>query len=272
MEILAVEDEKIALEGLVDEIQNAVPGAQVHGFRSAEMAKEFMNEHSCDVAFLDINMRGMNGIDFARYLKLQNPKINIIFTTGYDEYMQDAFMLHASGYIMKPVTAEKISQEMEELRHPVVEKKQTKVSPVLKVHTFGNFEVYADGKPVSFSRSKSKELFAYLVHKRGSSCSTQELVAVIFENRPYTESLQRQFQTILSTMLKTLKNVNAQDCIKRSRNHTAVNPDLLDCDYYHFMEGNPEAMHAYNGEYMANYSWGEFVAGYLDRASASFNK
>ena len=89
-------------------------------------------------------MRGMNGIEFAKNLKVQNPKLNIIFATGYDEYTKDAFSLHASGYIMKPVTAEKIAEEIEDLRHPMEEKKQQSTAPVLKVQTFGNFEVYVN--------------------------------------------------------------------------------------------------------------------------------
>lgn len=265
MVIIAVDDEKIALEGAVDEIHKAVPKAEVHGFRSAEEAQEFLNEHSCDVAFLDIKMRGMNGIEFAKNLKVQNPKLNIIFATGYDEYTKDAFSLHASGYIMKPVTAEKIVKEIEDLRHPVKVKKQQSTIPVLRVQAFGNFEVYVNEEPLKFARSKSKELFAYLVHKCGTSCSTKELIALLFENRPYTVSLQKQYQTILSALIKTLKDVGAEDCIIRKHNQTAVDITKLDCDYYHFLEGNPAALNAYAGEYMANYSWAEFVMGYLDK-------
>lgn len=265
MEIIAVDDEKIALEGLFHEIQKAVPDAGVHGFRSAQSAAEFLKEHSCDVAFLDIKMRGMNGIDFAKQLKLHNPRMNIIFTTGYDEYTKDALALHVSGYILKPVTSQKIAQEMEELRYPVAPDTKQAHGTLLKIQTFGNFEVYHNGEPLKFSRSKSKELFAYLVHKCGSSCSSKELIAVLFENRPYSVSLQKQFQTILSTMLKTLKEVGADSCIVRGRNSTALDPEKVDCDYYHFLDGKADALNSYHGEYMANYSWAEFVTGYLEQ-------
>lgn len=265
MEIIAVDDEKIALEGIINEIKKAVPDALVYGFRDAEKAGKFLEEHPCDVAFLDIEMRGMNGLDFAKTLKIHNPRLNVIFATGYDEYMKEAFALHASGYIMKPVTAEKIRREIEELRHPVMQQSnQPEAGYLLKVQTFGNFEVYSEGKPLKFARSKSKELFAYLVHKCGTSCSTKELIAVLFENSPYTISLQKQFQTILSTMMKTLKEAGADSCIIRGRNQTAVDTSKIDCDYYHFLEGVPSAINAYTGEYMANYSWSEFVLGYLD--------
>lgn len=263
MVIIAVDDEKLALEGMVHEIQKVVPEGEVYGFRSAAAAREFLESHSCDVAFLDIQMRGMNGMEFAKNLKVQYPKLNIIFATGYDEYAGDAFRLHASGYIMKPVTAEKIAREMEELRHPVEEKKIG--VPILRVQTFGNFEVYVNEEPLKFARSKSKELFAYLVHKAGSSCNAQELIAILFESRTYSVSLQRQFQTIMSAMMKALKEAGVSDCIIRQHNQTCVDTAKIDCDYYRFLQGDPVAINAYTGEYMANYSWAEFVMGYLDQ-------
>lgn len=265
MVIIAVDDEKIALEGVVNELHKAVPEAEVHGFRSAAAAQKYLNENSCDVVFLDIEMRGMNGIEFAKSLKVQKPKLNIIFATGYDEYAHQAFELHASGYIMKPVTAEKIKREMEELRHPVVENNQKRDIPVIKVQTFGNFEVNVNDELLKFSRSKSKELFAYLVHKCGSSCSAKELMGILFENRPHSVSLQKQYQTIMSAMIKTLKEAGVEDCIIRKHNQTAVDTTKMDCDYYQFLEGSPAAINAYTGEYMANYSWAEFVLGYLDK-------
>ncbi len=266
MTIIAVDDEKIALEGLVSEIEKAVPNTVVYGFRSAMEAIDFVEETPCKVAFLDIEMRGMNGIECAKRLKMINPKINIIFATGYDEYMREAFGMHASGYIMKPVTSKKIAEEIENLRHPVIRQEpHGSEKPLLRIKTFGNFEVYMEEKTLEFPRSKSKELFAYLIHKRGASCSTRELTGILFENMPYTVSLQKQFQTIRSTMIKTLKDVGADSCIIRGRNQTAVDITKVDCDYYHFLEGDAAAINAYAGEYMSNYSWSEFVLGYLDQ-------
>lgn len=64
------------------------------------------------MAFLDIDMRGTNGMELAKRLKENQPKINIIFVTGYSEYMGDAFSIHASGYVLKPPTKEKIELEI----------------------------------------------------------------------------------------------------------------------------------------------------------------
>lgn len=83
---------------------------------------------------------------------------------------------------------------------------------------------------------KSKEIFAYLVHKHGSSCTTRELFAVIFEDEPYEKKLQNLLQTYIYALIKSLKDVGAEDAVVRSYNALAVNPEVLDCDYYRFQE------------------------------------
>ena len=60
-----------------------------------------------------------HGIVLAKKLKEIYPKINIVFVTGYSQYANEAFALHASGYVYKPVTADKIINEMENLRNPI---------------------------------------------------------------------------------------------------------------------------------------------------------
>ena len=72
--------------------------------------------NSCDIAFLDVEMAGMSGVELAETLKRYNSEINIVFCTGYGNYRDAAFELHASGYLMKPITPEKIKH----LRHIIV--------------------------------------------------------------------------------------------------------------------------------------------------------
>ena len=78
--------------------------------RSPKDALAYMQENSVYLAFLDIQMPGMLGTELAKRIKLLHPTIHIVFTTGYDSYMGDAFSLHANGYILKPVTNAKIEK------------------------------------------------------------------------------------------------------------------------------------------------------------------
>ena len=119
VKILAIDDEYRLLQGLVATIRQVLPDAEVLSYSEVVRANEEIDPKEIDIAFLDIEMRGMNGTAYAEILRKANPRINIIFTTGYSEYSGKAMELHASGYIMKPVTPEKLEKELRDLRYPV---------------------------------------------------------------------------------------------------------------------------------------------------------
>lgn len=257
-----MDDEPLALGLLVRSIQEACPTAQISKFQSGQDALQFLERNRCEVAFLDIHMRGIDGLTLAKKIKDLNPQCNLIFVTGYSEYAPDALSMHASGYIIKPVGPEAIASELEDLRHPVMQLPDT----LLRVRCFGNFEVFTtDGEPVKFNRTKAKELFAYLVYRRGSSCSTRELAAVLFEDKEYSTKQMLYLQKIVSSMMQTLRECNASSVIHKTYNAIALNDDQIDCDYYRFLKMEVPSINAYTGEFMTQYSWAEFVAGYLDR-------
>ena len=256
MKILAVDDEALALEMLTEAIEEAVPDAELKAFRKPSELLAEAKADGCDIAFLDIHMRGTTGVELAKNLKEVNPKMNIIFVTGFDEYTGDAMRLHASGYIMKPVTKEKVEAELSDLRFPIVPKSDA----LLRVQCFGNFDVFTpDGTPVHFERSRSKEVFAYLVHRHGSSCTIKEIAAALFEDEPYDLKQQAYIQKIISVMMKSLRRVGAEKAVNKKYNALSVVVDKLDCDYYRFAELDAGAVNAYANEYMSQYYWADFL-------------
>ena len=118
LRIVAVDDEPLALELLVRTVHDVRPQAQIMAFTEAEGLLKYTRENPVDVAFLDIQMRGINGVELADALRQLHPAINLIFVTGYDQYTGDAMALHASGYILKPVNRAKVEKELSDLRHP----------------------------------------------------------------------------------------------------------------------------------------------------------
>lgn len=256
MKIMCLDDEQLALQMLEMCVQKVKPDADISAFDDQDDLLAEAEKSGCDIAFLDIHMRGMNGVEVAKRLKDINPKMNIIFVTGFSEYKADAMDMRASGYIMKPVTKEEVARELEDLRFPIIPKNDA----VLKVQCFGNFDVFTpDGTPVHFERSRSKEIFAYLVHRNGSSCSTREIAAALFEDEPYDKKQQSYLQILISAMVKSLKKIGAEKVINKSYNALSVNPALLDCDYYRFKELDPGAVNAYECEYMSQYYWADFL-------------
>lgn len=260
MEIIAVDDEKIALDGLVEGINKVVPDARVQGFRSGRAALEYVKGNGCQVAFLDIEMPEISGVALARALKVQNPEINIIFTTGYSQYTKDAFELHASGYIMKPVTEEKIRREIEDLRHPVKHGEDQKV----RIMTFGNFEVFIDGKPVKFQYTKTKEMLAYLVDRNGAMCTNGELIGILWEDDENAGARISYLKNLRADLITTLKKYDCDHILARKRGEIGIIPDKVKCDYYEWLRGSAEGINAYRGEYMEQYTWSEITHGDLE--------
>jgi len=259
MKILAIDDNVLALEELVSSIKEACPDDDIHSFSKPSELLDYAKENVCDIAFLDIEMWGMNGIELAYKLKEINGKINIVFVTGYSKYALDSYTVKASDYVMKPVTKEAVKESLENLRCPV----NTEPDKRVRVQTFGNFEVFVDEHPVLFTRSKTKELFAYLVSRKGALCSNNEIIAVIWEDKNDSPVLQSHFRHLVADLIKTLKSLNVEGIIIRKWKHLAVAPDKMSCDFYKMLNGDTNMINAYAGEFMAQYSWAEIDAAYL---------
>ena len=181
MKIIAADDESLQLNKLERAIGKAVPTAEITAFSDSSELLEWIKSGSIsdiDVAFLDIEMGAVSGIRIAKKLQAVNPKINIVFVTGFLEYAVDALELRASGYVSKPATEEKIKAEIENLRYPMPKPQSGKR---ICAQCFGWFDVTADGEPLNFKREKTKELFAYLIDKRGAICTPREICSALWE-------------------------------------------------------------------------------------------
>lgn len=117
--VIVVEDAPVILKGLIRTIATELPDAEVYGFRTGVQALDYAHANRVSVAFLDIELSGENGIDLAKDLKEIESRTNIIFLTCHPEYAPAAVENHCSGYILKPLTPEKLRRELANLRFPV---------------------------------------------------------------------------------------------------------------------------------------------------------
>ena len=256
MKIVTVEDEKLVLEGMLDTIRAAVPGAKLYGFRDPEEADEKIEDIRPDVVFLDVELRTMSGVELAEKIRRRLGDVNIIFTTGYTEYMADAFRLHASGYLLKPITVEKVREEMQNLRVPVPAENTHKK---IRVQAFGDFEIFADDEPVRFCYSLTKELTAYLIDRSGALCSQGQLMSILWPDDDAQVSHLSYFRNLRNDLVTTLRACGAEDILELRRGMLGIRRDKVDCDYFDWLDDKPGAKDRYHGEYMSQYSWGELV-------------
>ena len=117
--IIHVDDEDISLEMNVQMMQENAPGCRVYGFSDGKSALAFAADNRVDIAFLDVDLFRESGLDLARNLSEIWPNVNIIFLTGHPEFMKDAFNLHVSGYVLKPMIPSDFLHEIAHLRYPV---------------------------------------------------------------------------------------------------------------------------------------------------------
>ena len=211
-------------------------------------AREIIEERQISLAFIEIG--DLKEIELAKRIIKKNPVVNIIFIADNEKFAYKAFDIFASGYIVKPITENIIKDNLEHLRFQLNYSNNNKA----EVHCFGKFDVFVDGKPVKFLRSKSKELLAYLVDRKGTLCNSNELLAILWEDRIPTKSLNQQLRNIISDLKKSLREVNIENIIIRENNEIGIDRDKIKCDLYDFWKGDPKALHSFNGEYMSQYS------------------
>lgn len=250
---IAVDDEPLMLAALTKAIRASADITAVSHFSSCEDAIEFIKTNPADIAFLDINMRGMGGLNLAEKIMEICPDCKIVFCTGYEEYAISAFRLHAAGYLLKPISAADVQEEINNIKGIRHREKP------LVVKCFGNFEVYVNGEKLSFKRSKTKELLAFLVDRNGAGVTVAEIGVALWEDDADQKN-QNYIHQLFYDLRNTLTAAGVGELFKRNNYLYSVDTEKMDCDYYTFLKtGKPN----FYGEYMTQYSWAEKTCGLL---------
>jgi two-component SAPR family response regulator len=275
MYILALDDERYALASLAEKLKLVFPDAFLQKETQASSALSWAESlaqqgEELSYAFLDIQLRGMNGIEVARNLKALHPKVVLFFCTAYSEYAFDAFGLCAKGYLLKPILAKDIERVLDEM----VDDWRASPNPLpknVRVQTFGNFGVFVDDTLLSFEREKAKELLAYLVDRHGAPVTTAQIATVLWE-APYDRKLKNKTTAIISSLRNTLRSAGIESLLIKSWNNLALDVSKIKCDAYDFEKGDLLAINSFRGEYMVNYSWAEFTTGHYVTLNERINK
>ena len=252
---LCVDDEVLGLEVLRRAMASAQQVTDVATFDYEGEALQWAGRHRPDVTFLDIQMHGTGGLALAQSLRTLHPTLPIIFCTAYESYAIRAMNMHIdASYLMKPIQTEVVVRELDRILAKPPEK-------LLDVVCFGSFDVFANGRPVNFERSISKELLACLVDRRGARMTIPELYAIVCDSR---QNLSRQsvYQALYS-LKATLNAVGADEALVSGPGIYSVDTTRISCDYYRLLDGDESAARAFRGEYMAQYSWAEETCGWL---------
>ena len=248
MRAIAVDDELYMLESLEEAVRASADISHVERFSTCSAALVYAAENPVDIAFLDINMRGIGGLGLAEKLMALHPRCRIVFCTGYQEYAVSAFQLHVSGYLMKPITAEAVQKEIDHIKGVKAKEK------LLTIKCFGHFEVLHNGESLPFKRKKAKELLAVLVDRNGAGMTVKQICAILFPDDTDDTKNAAYLRQLVLDLKNTLKLIRAEEVLQHDTPYYRIDTNLIRCDYLSFLEtGKP----GFYGEYMTQYSWAE---------------
>ena len=254
MRVIVVDDEIYMLETLQEAVSDSSDIQSIQAFSTCSSALAYVKEHKIDIAFLDINMRGIGGLGLAEKIIELQPQCKIVFCTGYEEYAVSAFQLHVSGYLMKPITPQAVQKEIDHIKGVKHQEK------LLDIKCFGNFEVFYQGDTLPFKRKKTKELLAVLVDRNGSGLTVKEICAILFNDDSDDSKNATYLRQLLLDLKNTLKLIGAEKVLRHETTYYRIDPNLIHCDYFDFLAtGNPK----FYGEYMSQYSWSESTCSLL---------
>lgn len=183
---ILVDDEQLALEFLKNRIQK-VGGVEIIGmYTNPLVAKEAIEKKKVDVVFLDINLPEMSGLELAEEILETKPDLTIVFVTAYDEYAVQAFEINAIDYLVKPVNVERLQDTISRLREYLQIRSKvaskSKDQP-LRINVFGQLSIETlQGKSdfIQWRTNKAKELFLYLLHRRGNLVIKSFLIELLW--------------------------------------------------------------------------------------------
>lgn len=272
MRAIAVDDEKLGLGRIVRLLKGSEYFSCVKGYTKPEEAIKYFEEDNADIAFLDIEMPEMNGLQLSETLMERNPRLEVVFVTAYDKYALQAFEINAIGYLLKPVELKKINDKIERI---LIRQKGVKIQEklnVIYIQTFEHFLVSFDKSmknTIKFRTEKAKELLGYLLSYQGKPVSKDKIIYTLWPDME-PERAAKNFHTTCYYIRKVFKNLGVNNLILRKQNGYSINEECIASDLSIFCNAmeqiskeNPRietiktAFFEYNGAYLENedYLW-----------------
>lgn len=112
MRIAVIDDEKYSRVGLIHQIRQTLPQAEIAEAASGAQALELLENQTFDMLFIDVHLGDMEGTTVAALARRLMPSAKIVFATAYSEYAVRAFELRADDYILKPFDPERIRKAL----------------------------------------------------------------------------------------------------------------------------------------------------------------
>ncbi|MEY9972656.1 two-component system LytT family response regulator [Lysinibacillus sp. RC46] len=209
MRIVIVDDEYLPLMRLKTLIEkSSIPEIDIVGdYTDSLEAIAQIQSLQPDVVFLDIVMPNMDGLALGEKIQELLPNVEIVFTTGFDQYAIDAFNLHAIDYLLKPVQKPRLHKALERLQR-IIEKNPPIPTKKKTIQLLGGLKVVTpDGNTqlMKWRTSKAKGLFTYMLSHRNEMIY-RDTILELFWPESDIDKASKQLYTAIYTVRQTLKN------------------------------------------------------------------
>lgn len=126
------------------------------------------------------------------------------------------------------------------------------------VQTFGYLNILIDGEPVVFEHEKAKELLAVLIDRQGKFVSSGEIISCLWEDEAVNENTQSRCRKAAYHLRRILAAYGLDDLLESTpKGYRRVRTEMIDCDLYHYLNGEEAYVNRFRGAYMSDYSWAE---------------
>ncbi len=253
MRTIVVDDEPLMLKSFM-RCSAEVPEINVIAqFENPEKALAFAKDNPFELAVLDIQMPKMSGIDLAVKLRELYPELLVVFISAFDEYVRDSNAIGGDDYIVKPYKKETIERMARKMA--LLSKRQQKD---IYLQMFGRFNILKNGVPLSI-QGKTKEILALIACRHGKEISNEEIYSTIWEGREYSNEHMKTYFNALGRLKKLLAENGVENLIVSTARGQMLNTELCDCDYFNWLNQNADSRNQFEGEFLSEYSWAEYI-------------
>lgn len=254
MRAIVVDDEPLMIKRFV-RLSEGIPDLEiVKTFEAGQDAIDYAKKHRVDVAFIDGLMPKMNGITVAKRLREIYQEIVIVFVSAYEDYLREFNQIGGDYYIMKPYNRSVIEMAISIVRRLVQRQPRKRIF----IQTFGRFLVTKDGVPVRLT-GKAKEILAMIVINCGKEISNEEIYYTVWENRAYSNDNMGVYYNAIRRLKDSLREAGISNILLSTARGQMANTAEFDCDYYAYKENRQFSNSSFEGEFLSEYSWGEYI-------------
>ncbi|MBE1556630.1 response regulator [Sporosarcina limicola] len=231
MKVLLVDDEQLAID-VLEILLGKLEGIEIVGkYTDPQIAFQELGKVEVDALFLDMEMGGIHGLQFAEKLMTSFPCIDVVFVTAYPQFAMEAFEVNAIDYLLKPVNIERLTKAVSKIRERkklyegMKQKLEVEECPLF-IRSMGAFHLLDSSlNEVKWRTKKSKELFAYLWHHRGDAIHRARIIEDLWPGLP-DDRAATLLHTTVYQVRKKIKEMGINNPIKLMNEQYMLNVDV----------------------------------------------